>query len=349
MGSCWSRLYCYAYYRIVSLVCVRIELLLYEDEIPHRIPYERVPLNMMEDVYKHAMKPHLYRPNTSINHLMTFMRYYEGKCTYNVWNRLYEQYFRENYWIAYYSVTHWLNFLWLRRSFKIEETEKKILDYNKPSVVGSLDSVSQYAKAKGISRPKAKKELEKNLAYTLHKPRRRRGLFQPVVVFDIEEQWVADLEEVQTIAKQNKGLRYILVVIDAFSKYARAQPIKKKTGKDASEAFAKIHKQADGCKPQTLQTDEGKEFYNQVFQNLLKQHDIHHFSTHGDAKASIVERFNRTIKSKLYKYFTAANTLNYVDVLPKLVYQYNHSYHRSIRTTPAKVTFYNAKEVWDSM
>ena len=78
----------------------------------------------------------------------------------------------------------------------------------------------------------------------------------------------------------------------------------------------------------------------------MKQQNIYHFSTHGDAKASIAERFNRTLKSKLYKYFTAANTLKYVDVLPKLMYQYNHTYHRSIRMSPAKVTSFNTKEFW---
>ena len=236
-----------------------------------------------------------------------------------------------------------------KKKRKIQSETKKILDYDTPGVVGSLGSVSQYAQAKGISRPKAKKELEKNLAYTLHKPRRRRGMFQPVVVFDIDQQWVADLVEMQTLAKQNKGFRYILVVINAFSKYAWAQPIKKMSGKDVAEAFVKILKTARGRKPQTLQTDAGKEFYNQVFQTLMKQQNIRHFSTHGDAKDSIVERFNRSVKSKMYKYFTAANTLKYVDNLPKLVYQYNHTYHRSIRMTPAKVTMFNPKEVWDNL
>ena len=81
----------------------------------------------------------------------------------------------------------------------------------------------------------------------------------------------------------------------------------------------------------------------------MKQQNIHHFSTHGDAKDSIVEWFNRSVKSKMYKYFTAANTLKYVDNLPKLVYQYNHTYHRSIRMTPAKVTMFNPKDVWDNL
>ena len=156
---------------------------------------------------------------------------------------------------------------------------------------------------------------------------------------------VADLVEVQSIAKQNKGFRYILVIIDEFSKYAWAQPIKKKTGKDVTEAFVKILKSANGHKPQNLQTDAGKEFYNQVFQNLMKQQNVYHFSTLGGAKASIVERFNRTLKSKLYKYFTAANMLKYVDVLPKLMYQYNHTYHKSIRMSPASHIFQHQRSL----
>ena len=169
------------------------------------------------------------------------------------------------------------------------------------------------------------------------------------MVFIIDQQWVADSIEVQTISKHNKGYRYILVMNDAFSKYMRARLIKKKTGKDVTDMFAKIIKEAKGRKPQTLQTDASKEFYEQTFQTLMKTQEIHQFSTHGDEKASIVERFNRTLKSKLYRYFTAANTLKYVDILPKLVNQYNRTYHRSIKTTPAKVTTSNAKEVWNNL
>ena len=170
-----------------------------------------------------------------------------------------------------------------------------------------------------------------------------------MVVFDIDQQWVADLIELQTLSKQNKGYRYILVMIDAFSKYAWARPIKKKTGKYVTDAFTKILKQAKGRKPQTLQTDAGKEFYNQTLQTLMKTQEIHHFSAHGDAKASIVKRFNRTLKLKLYRYFTAANTLKYVDILPKLVNPYDRTYHRSIKTTPVKVTTSNVKEVWNNL
>ena len=161
----------------------------------------------------------------------------------------------------------------------VKNIKKDVKDdlYDEPGVVGSLGGVAPYAKAQKISIAQGKKELEKKLAYTLHKPRRRRGEFLPVVVFDIDQQWVADLIEVQTLSKQNKGYRYVLVVIDAFSKYAWARPIKKKTGKDVTDAFAKILKEAKGRKPQTLQTDAGKEFYNQTFQTLMKTQEMYHF------------------------------------------------------------------------
>ena len=109
---------------------------------------------------------------------------------------------------------------------KVEDSDdqdykkKVLLDYSTPGVLGNLRSVSEYAKTQKISVGRAKRELEKNLAYTLHKPRRQRGAFQPVLVFDMDEQWVADLIEVQLIAKQNKGYRYLLIVIDVLSKYA---------------------------------------------------------------------------------------------------------------------------------
>ena len=139
----------------------------------------------------------------------------------------------------------------------MSKTKTKRHEYESPGQIGSLGGIHPYAKAQKIPLSQAKKELEKNLAYTLHKPRRRRGAFVPVIVFDIDEQWVADFIEVQTIAKENKGNRYILVVVDAFSKHAWAVPLKKKTGKEVTEPCRKIVTQ--GRIPQKLQTDAGKE------------------------------------------------------------------------------------------
>ena len=129
--------------------------------------------------------------------------------------------------------------------------------------------------------------------------------------------------------------------MDAFSKYTWVEPIiKSKTGIAVTEAFKKILKRA-----QTLKMDDGKEFYNHTFKKLMKDKDIHHFSTTGDTKASMVERFNRTLKSRMYRYFTSANTYKYLNVFQVSVRGYNESFHRSIGMKPSEVTLKNASDV----
>ena len=170
-----------------------------------------------------------------------------------------------------------------------------------------------------------------------------------MVVFGNDEQWTADLIEVISIAKYNRGYRYLLTVVDVFSKYAWVQPVKNKTGQAVTDVFEKILKGSGGRKPINLQTDDGKEFYNKTFQALMKHKGIHHFSTSGDTKASVVERFNRTLKQRLYRYFTVKNTLNFVPVLQDLVKGYNRSQHRSIKRAPTQVIEANSPEVWETL
>jgi len=232
---------------------------------------------------------------------------------------------------------------------KKSKATKLLASYHDPRQPGSLGGVTSFARTLKLPVQKVREVLEKDLGYTLHKPRRRRFPTLPVLVFNIDEQWVADLVEIQNISKYNKGMRYLLMVIDAFSKYAWVEPIKTKTGKAVTEAFEKILKRAKGRKPINVQTDDGKEFYNSTFAALMKQKNIHHFSTSGDTKASIVERFNRTFKERLYRYFTVKNTLGYLPVLPDLVKGYNASYHHTIGMAPNQVNFKNEKEVWDRM
>ena len=139
----------------------------------------------------------------------------------------------------------------------------------------------------------------------------------------------------------------MLTMVDVLSKYAWVRPIKRKTGAELLKAFESIV--AEGPCPQTLQTDKGKEFYNATVQRWLRKEGIRHFSTLGDAKASIVERFNRTLKSRLYQYFTAVNTTRYVDILPLLVQRYNEDVHRSIRMAPRDVNKSNEAEMWQRL
>ena len=223
----------------------------------------------------------------------------------------------------------------LKKDLKEKKKNLKLLtDYHDPTKPGSLGSVARFAKAQKIPLGKARKLLERDLGYTLHKPRRKRFTTTPVLVFNMDQQWVADLVEVQSLSKDNKGNRYLLNVIDVLSKYAWVEPVKNKTGEAVTDAFKKILKRAKGRTPQNLQTDDGKEFYNKTFADLMKRKKINHFSTAGDTKASIVERFNRTL---------------YINVLPDLVKGYNASFHRSIGMAPKKVTIQNEHKVWNRL
>ena len=149
------------------------------------------------------------------------------------------------------------------------DKERELLEaYGDPTKPGSLGGASRFARIHRLKPAGAQKVLEKDLAHTLHRPR-RCGRFPtlPVLVFGKDEQLVADLVEMQPLAKHNSGNRYILVVVDAFSKYAWLEPIKSKTGIAVTEAFKKILKRAEGRTPQTLQTDDGKNFTITHFKN----------------------------------------------------------------------------------
>lgn len=181
------------------------------------------------------------------------------------------------------------------------------------------------------------------LAEELHKPARRNYPRRSFLVKDIDETWQADLVQMIPYAKQNKGFKYLLTVIDVFSKYAWTVPIKQKTGKCVTEAMKSI---LSGKRvPKNLQTDRGKEFYNKDFDQLMKSYNIHLYSTYSNVKASICERFNRTLKSKMWKLFSLRGTHKWLDIIQELTSQYNNSRHRTIGMKPVEVNSDNVKLV----
>ena len=100
-----------------------------------------------------------------------------------------------------------------------------------------------------------------------------------------------------------------------------------------------------GRSPEKLQADKGTEFLNRNFQSFLKEKNIHFFTTNSELKVSVVERFNRTLKTRTWKYFTAKNNRVYTDILQDIVHGYNNSYHRSIGRAPASVSLLNMGQV----
>ena len=175
--------------------------------------------------------------------------------------------------------------------------------------------------------------MSEELANELHKPVRKNFPKRRVISNHVDDIWAADLVDMKYYSRSNKGYKYILMIIDVFSKYGWAEPLKNKTGPEIVRAFKEIWN--SGQKPpKHLWTDKGKEFDNELFRNLLEEKKVNLYWTENEEKSSVVERWNRTIKRKMWKYFTKNRTGVYIDVLPDIIDKYNHTYHRSIKCTP---------------
>ena len=183
----------------------------------------------------------------------------------------------------------------------------------------------------------SKNDWAQQLAEELHKPIRRKFKTRKVIVNHIDEIWSADLVFMDKLSKWNKGFKYLLTVIDVFSKFAWVIPLKDKKGSSITTAFADIIKKYKR-KPEYLWVDKGSEFYNKTFKEWLLQNDIELYSTFNEGKAVVIERFNRTLKSRMYKQFTIQNNTIWYNIIDKLVDEYNETKHGSIQLTPVEAS-----------
>ena len=229
-----------------------------------------------------------------------------------------------------------------------ELLRKIYYDPEHPAGFGSAEDVYRAAKKMGkkINRGEVEKFLQRQDAYTLHRPVRKNFPRRKTLARHVDHIWQADLIDMQQISKENRGFRYILTVIDILSRYAFAIPVKNKTGKSMIDAFKKIFNKSKRS-PKKLFTDDGAEFFNRQFKSFLRENKIIHYSTASDVKASLVERFNRTLKSRMFRYFTARKTLYYLHLLPKLLLSYNRRTHSAHGKAPVNVTKKNQKDVWE--
>ena len=179
------------------------------------------------------------------------------------------------------------------------------------------------------------------LASELHKPIRRKFEKRRVIITGknsnspVDNTWTADLVDMQPYSRWNRGYKYLLTVLDVFSKYAWVVPIKDKKGETITKAFKVI---VGKRKPVYLWTDKGTEFYNSDFKKYLKENGITLYSTQNVEKSSVIERFNRTLKSKMFKQFTIQNSTVFTDILPRIVEAYNNTFHSTIKMTPQEAS-----------
>ena len=215
-----------------------------------------------------------------------------------------------------------------------------------PACYSGVNAVHHEAKKQNskITKKIVLEYLQKQSTYTKHKPVRRNFRRNVTIPIGFRTCFQADLCDMQKIKRENDNFGYILTCIDILSRYGWGIPIKTKSGKDVTEAFRKILAHGPIC--WRLATDSGKEFLNSEFQSLLKDYDITHMIPKNEIKCGMVERFNRTVKSRLWKIFTKNGNKRWIEVLPKIVNAINRSNNRSIGCTPASVTRDNATQLW---
>ena len=181
------------------------------------------------------------------------------------------------------------------------------------------------------------KWLQENESFSIHKNVNRRFPRLKVIVAGMFDQYDADLADMQKLADRNDDVKFLLVVIDVFSRFLWVEPLKTKADADVVKGFENIF--ARGRQPRRLRTDKGAEFMGNVSQDYFDRVGIEQWSAHNDEiKANFAERVIRTLKSAIWGYLRKNKTSRYVDVLQDLVHSYNNTKHKSIGMKPAAVT-----------
>lgn len=178
-------------------------------------------------------------------------------------------------------------------------------------------------------------DIKRQVVNELHKPARINFRRRSVIIKSLVDLFQADLVDMIAYSKENKGYKYILVVINCFSKFVWAVPLKTKSGVEVTAAMKKVFEMQ---RPNNLQTDMGKEFFNKNFTNLMDAYKVNHYSTYSEKKASIVERVNRTLKNIMWKEFHVRGSYKWIDFLSEVVRKYNDTKHRTIGMKPSEVT-----------
>lgn len=207
-----------------------------------------------------------------------------------------------------------------------------------------------YAEAKKHDPKVTLKDVETFLhnerTWTLYKPARRRYKRLKTIPSGLNTDWQCDLCIFDELKAENDQYRYLLVCIDVLSRKIHVAPARTKKSEDMIEAFNRLFEKAKVL-PHKIYSDSGVEFQAKKMLEYFKQKDILKrvmYSPH--LHAGVVERANKTIKLRLYKYFSQNNTTRWLEAIYKIVDGINNSVSRTIGMTPNQVTYENAQQLW---
>jgi hypothetical protein len=221
-------------------------------------------------------------------------------------------------------------------------------DIEHPAAFSGPDKLYKIVKKEGhhkIGKYKINKWLQDQDAYSLQKPVRYKFKRNRVITAGIDDLWDVDLADVSNLEKYNENVKFLLIIIDIFSRYLWVIPLQNKKHASVIEGFTEVF--SLGRKPKHIRSDKGSEFNNRWVKAFLKKAGVNYFVTHNETKANYAERVIRTLKTMMYRYFTHKQTYRYKDILRDLVSNYNHSPHRSLNgRTPVEITKEVEAIVW---
>ena len=166
------------------------------------------------------------------------------------------------------------------------------------------------------------------------KPPRKYYPTNKTDVYYIDDIWSLDILDLKDYGPENnRGYRYVLVVIDNFSKFGWTVPLKNKNAQTIKDSFENIIISSKR-KPNLIETDRGKEFYNNIFQDFLNKNNIKLYSRNSSYGAVFAERFTRTIRDFLKRPVFEKWDGKGIDILPTITKQYNNRIHTSTKLSP---------------
>lgn len=187
--------------------------------------------------------------------------------------------------------------------------------------------ISRYSK---ISKKKLDGKLARIPTYVLHREAKRPKIYNPFIIYRKRDLLQADLIDMQSRSQDNGGIKYILIVCDTLTRKCWAEPLLNKTSKLVLEKFKDIFRKTG--KFERFMTDAGSEFVSRQFQSFLAENNI--AFVRGNPHAPHVERLNRTIQGKIFRYMTENESKKWAQVLGDILEGYNNRRHRIIKMSP---------------
>ena len=182
------------------------------------------------------------------------------------------------------------------------------------------------------------KNIEKFINEIYSKPPKKNYVTNKTDVYHIDDIWSSDILDLKDYGTENnKGYRYVLVIIDNFSNFGWTAPLKNKNAQTIKDSFEKIHISSKR-KPGLIESDRGKEFYNNIFQDFLNKNNIKIYSRNTDLGAVFSERFNRTIRDLLKRPVFEKGDGIWMDILPTITKQHNNRVHTSKKLSPKEAS-----------